>query len=191
MDDLREIWQSQHVEPITMSIEELRAKATKFERRIRSRNLRETIVAVILIPIFAAAFVHFQTPVERVGMALNIAALFYVIYRLNGAAAATAVPADIGFESCVSFHRRELERHRDLLRTVSRWYMGPLVPGVVVFTLGTIGTKVRAGHPLDWWRALPALVLLAVWYLVVVRLNDRAADCLQRRIDELDRFAAR
>ena len=191
MDDLRDIWQSQPVEPIIMSIEEIRAKATKFERRIRSRNLRETVVAIVLIPIFVAAFVHFKTPVERIGSALNIAALFYVIYRLNGAAAAATVPADIGFESCVSFHRRELERQRDLLRTVARWYMGPLVPGVVVFSLGTIATKVRAGHPLDWLRALPAFVILIAWYIVVVRLNDRAADCLQRKIDELDSVASR
>ncbi len=189
MDDPIEIWQSQNVEPITMPIEQLRSKAMKFESHIRSRNLRETAIAVALIPLFLLFLRWFPAPLAQIGSWLNIAGLVYVIYRLNGPAAAATVPADAGWENCIAFHRRELVRHRDLLRTVLRWYLGPLIPGVVVFTIGTIAPKVRPGHPLDWWRAAPALVLLAVWYWIVVRLNNRAADCLQRQIDELDLVA--
>ena len=94
-----------------------------------------------------------------------------------------------GFESCVAFRRRELERQRDLLRSIGLWYLGPLVPGVVLFNLGVIAPKVRVDHPADWWRGLPALAIMVVWFWVVIRVNRRAADHLQRSIDELTRVA--
>src|SRR5579863_2413420 len=131
-DDPREVWQSQHVEPIVMSIEEIRRKALGFERRIRSRNSRETVVAVAMIVVFGWFLIKFATPLERIGSGLTIAGLAYVIYRMNGSAAPLKVPAESGRESCVAFHRRELERQRDLLRGIWRWYLGPLVPGLVV-----------------------------------------------------------
>ena len=189
MDDPVDIWQNQPVEPLTMSMEEIRNKAVKFERRIRSRNLRETVIAVALIPLFVLFLRWFPAPLARAGSVLNIAALVYVIWRMNGSAAPSRVPDGAGWENCIAFHRRELARHRDLLRTVWRWYLGPLVPGVVLFNFAIIAPKVRAGHPADWWRVLPSLALLIAWFIVVVRLNNRAADCLQRRIDELDRVA--
>ncbi len=188
-DDPIEVWQSQPVEPLYMSIEEIRNKARKFEGKIRTRNLRETIVAVALIPVFGLFLRWFPTPPERVGSCLTIAGLLYLIYRMNGSAAAKRVPSGGGFDTCVAFHRRELERQRDLLRSVWLWYLGPLVPGILVFNLGVIGQKISRGHPMQWWRAAPFVVLLVAWFWVVIWLNRRAADRLQRTIEELDRVA--
>jgi hypothetical protein len=188
-DDPIEVWQSQPVEPVYMSIEEIRNKAARFERRIRWRNLRETLVALALIPVFGLFLRWFSTPTERVGSGLTILGLLYLIYRMNGLAAPKRVPTDGGFQNCVTFHRRELERQRDLLRTVWLWYLGPLVPGILVFNLGVLGPKISPGHPAQWWRAAPFVVLMVAWFWVVIRLNRRAADRLQRTIDELDRVA--
>ena len=43
--DLRFLWQTMPTSPITLSVEELRARATKFERKVRRRNLTEYIAA--------------------------------------------------------------------------------------------------------------------------------------------------
>lgn len=188
-DDPIEVWQSQPVEPVYMSIEEIRNKAMKFGSTIQRRNLRETIVAVALIPVFGLFLRWFPTPVERVGSCLTIAGLLYVIYRMNGSAAPKSVPSSGGFDTCVSFHRRELERQRDLLRGIWLWYLAPLVPGILVFNLGVIGQKISPGHPLQWWRAAPFVVLMVAWFWVVIWLNRRAAQGLQRTIEELDRVA--
>lgn len=188
-DDPIQIWQSQHVEPVSMSIEEIRSKAAKFEGTIQRRNLRETIVAVALIPVFGLFLRWFPTPVERAGSCLTIAGLLYLIYRMNGMAAAKRTPSGGGFETCVAFHRRELARQRDLLRSVWLWYLGPLVPGILVFNLGVLGKKISPEHPAQWWRAAPFVILMVAWFWVVIWINRRAAQGLQRRIDELDRVA--
>ena len=46
-DNLQQLWQEQHVEVIQMSVQELRNKAERFQRRMGWRNLREYIGAVI------------------------------------------------------------------------------------------------------------------------------------------------
>ena len=49
MDDPRNLWQTQEVEEMRISVEELRAKAAKFNGRIRWRNVREYVAALIVI----------------------------------------------------------------------------------------------------------------------------------------------
>jgi len=184
-DDPIQVWQSQPVEPLIMSIDEIRKKASKFQRRIRGRNLRETVASFVAIGIFALFFKWYPDPVQRIGSCLTIAGYLYVIWRMNGPAAAGRVPLDATFESCLTFHRRELARQRDLLRTVWRWYLGPLVPGLAVSIIGVMARRAR--HPSDWLRVLPFLIVLPVVFWIIGRLNGRAADCLQRHIDDLER----
>jgi hypothetical protein len=187
-DDPIEIWQNQHVEPLMMTMEEVRNKAVRFERQIRIRNRRETIVALVMIVVFGLFLLVFRSPMQRAGSLLTIAGLVFVIYRMNRQAAPESVPSG-GFESCVAFHRRELERQRDLLRSIGLWYLGPLIPGVVVFSVAIIEPKIRPDHPADWWRALPGLAIMVAWFWFTIRLNWRAAAGLQRTIDELTRVA--
>ena len=187
-DDPVQLWQTQSLEETSMSLEEIREKAVRFERRIRWRNLRETMVALVLIPLFCFFFYWCPAPSQRIGSGLTIAGLVFLIWYMKRNAGAEAVPAGAGFANYVAFHRRELERQRDLLRRVWFWYLGPLLPGILVFNFGVIAPKVR--HPADWLRALPFLVILAFWFWATARMNHRAADRLQRDIDELDRFVS-
>ena len=128
-DDPMEIWQSQQVEPLMMSMDEIRSKAVRFERQIRTRNRRETTVALVMIVVFGLFLYVFPSPMERAGSLLTIAGLVFVIYRMNRQAAPEDVPAGGGFESCVAFHRRELERQRDLLRSIGTVVSGSADPG--------------------------------------------------------------
>jgi hypothetical protein len=90
------------------------------------------------------------------------------------------LPEDLGVTASIEFHRRELVRQRDMLRSVWRWYIAPIVPGLAVFLAGTMPP-----HSPFW-----VYLLLALFFLVIlggiVWLNRRGADRLDRQIAELD-----
>ena len=77
------------------------------------------------------------------------------------------------------FHRRELVRQRDLLRSVLWWYIGPFVPGLVVFGSGVTPRR-GAGSLLNAMPLSLHVRLGGLW------LNRRAAARLDRQIAELD-----
>jgi hypothetical protein len=80
----------------------------------------------------------------------------------------------------VEFHRRELTRQRDLLRSVWRWYIAPIAPGLVIFSAGAAS---HAGSGSGFYRVL---VLYAVVFGFIVWLNYRGSLRLDRQIAELD-----
>ena len=179
-DDIRNVWQNQPVENMPMPLEEIRRQARQFERRIHSRNLREYAAGAFVIAGFTYYIFKFPSPLMRTGCALIIAGSLFVMVQLYRRGSASALPADLALTGSVQFHRRELVRQRDLLRSVWRWYIGPLVPGLAVFEAGTMPQ-----HS-PWWMFL----LVAVFFLAVfggiVWLNYRAADRLDRQIAELE-----
>jgi hypothetical protein len=94
------------------------------------------------------------------------------------------VPADLGRASCLAFHRRELERQRDLLRGVWLWYVAPPVPGIALLTADAF-YKGQGGR--NWIApAVAAVVGAAFWF--IVKLNGWAADRLDRQVQEIERW---
>jgi hypothetical protein len=186
MDDPRDLWQSQEVEEMKLSIEELRAKASKFQRRIRRRNLREYGAALIGIALFGWNLWTDHNTIERIGFALVIAGAIYYMGHLSKWGAAKFLPADLGRADCLRFYRGELERQRDLLRSVWWWAIGPLVPGLA---LGLIYGVVTAA-PAARWRPTAALLIAAAIIACIGWLNQRAARRLDGRIAELNRELA-
>lgn len=187
MDDPRNIWQTQEVEEMRFSVEELRAKAAKFQRRIRRRNLREYLAALIVIVLFGVA--AWKTPqiVPRVGFALVIAGAIFYIWYLRRWGSTRPLPADMGSADCAGFYRSELERQRDLLQSVWKWALGPVIPGVALLAVYNI-TSVS---PARRWQQVGYVLLETAIFASVVWLNMRAARRLGRRIAELDRERAR
>ena len=96
MDDPRNLWQNQEVEEMKFSVEELRAKAAKFERLIRWRNWREYVAGLIVI--VWAGMIVWRTPhtIERIGYGLIVVGLIYVMWHLRKWGSARSLPADMG-----------------------------------------------------------------------------------------------
>jgi hypothetical protein len=163
--------------------EALRHSSAEFEARIRRRNLREYIAAGFVLVIFGANLATTHIAGARVGYAFIIAGTLYIIYQLHKRGSAKSAPVDANFAACVDFHRRELERQRDLLRHIWSWYLGPLIPGM-------LGLMLSAGiaHP-DPSVFVSAASVAGV-FLAVARLNHKGAQKLQRKIDELNRIGA-
>ena len=177
-NDIRGVWQKQPVENTPMPLEEIRRKARQFEKRINRRNLREYIGAAIGIAAYTFYIFKFHSLVIRAGSVLVIAGVLYVVFQLYKRASPGQLPADLALTASLEFHRRELVRQRDLLRSVWRWYIGPLIPGFVVFAAGIMPHRVGT------------MVFSVSFFLVaiglIIWLNHRAAVRLDRQIAELE-----
>jgi hypothetical protein len=182
---VKELWQSQPTEGIQMSIDQIRMSAGKFEQRIHWRNVREYVTAIALVVFFSFELWRAGPLLVRIGFALLIAGTFYLIWHLLSKGSWRPLPEEAGITSCIEFQRRQLEQQRDLLTSVWRWYLGPLIPGmaVLLFAFG----RANPGH-----LKHPALVVVpeALFFVAVsvaiAMVNRRAAARLQRQIDELN-----
>ena len=177
-NDARKVWQDQSVAPIPMNINEIRKKARKFQKRIWWRNLSEYAAAVFVVAGFGFYLWRFDGLWLRTGSLLIIAATLYMVYQLHKRGSSESVPTGA---SSIVFHRTELERQRDALQSVWRWYLLPFVPGMIIFLIGR-----AIENPPGSWAPLNVTVLLCVAvFFLVGKLNQRAARKLQHQIDEL------
>jgi hypothetical protein len=183
--NMKEIWQCQPVEGIKMSTEEIRRQATKFERKIRWRNVREYVAAAIAAAMFVSFLIKSHDVLFQVACAMLIAGLAYMAYQLHRRTSPRSMPAELGATNSLQFHRTELERQLDFINHIWRWYLGPLVPGLLAFSLATA----MADHH-NLVRIALVNLFFAFCLILVWRLNVYAAHCLQNRIDELAKAAA-
>lgn len=188
MADVKSLWRGQKTEE-TVTLEDIRNRATKFQRRVRNRNLREYAAAALAVLIFSAYIWVLPGLMVKGGSALCIAGVLYVVWQLHRRGSAQAVPAEATAAGLLDFHRQALVRQRDAVRSVWRWYLGPPLPGMIVMLAAV------------WYNAAPAartgrlvIVLAATVALIVFTfgtiwwLNAYGAKKLQQRIDEIDRL---
>ena len=184
-DRMKELWQSQPREGIRMSIDQIRMSAGRFERRIHRRNLREYLAAIVLIVFFGFEFWRAGDVVLRIGFGSLIAGAFYLIWHMLSKGSWQALPEEAGLASCIEFQRRQLERQRDLLRSVWRWYLAPLAPGMAVLLYAF--ARANPGHLRHPVLVVVTEALFFVGVSVAIALvNGRAAGRLQRQMDELE-----
>ncbi len=167
------------------TVEELRTKAAKFQRRVQRRNLREYLAAVIVIVWCGLSFWNMPQIVPRLAFAWLIAASIFYIWYLQRRGSARPSPANMQGAACASFYRGELERQRDLLHSVWKWALTPVLPGVTLLAAHSIATapSAKRGQQVGYALAEAGLFAAVVW------LNMRAARRLNRRIAELDQEA--
>lgn len=171
-----------------MSLADVHLHAQRFQSRIRSRNMMEYGAAAFVIAAFAWMAVTIPEPIVRVGAALIIAGALYVCWKLHELGrAATRGELDAGAQSWAAFHRAELTRQRDALRTVWSWYLAPFVPGMLVFLAGVSFTEANpAPLPARLGVFLAGLGIMAAVYAVIWWLNAIVAKRLDSEIAALD-----
>jgi hypothetical protein len=182
-DDVGTLWRTQG-EEVSMSLEDVRLSAQKFEKRITRRNLREYAAAPVTVAVFGLAIWKAPGPqanLLRIGCGLLMAAIGYVVYQIHRRGSAPQTPMDMGLTPSLDFYRNALARQRDVVDTVWSWALLPFVPGLLVFTLALLW---RPTYP-RLWAGTYGFLTAGLFYLVW-RLNKRAARHLQREIDGLD-----
>ncbi len=181
-NNLQEIWQCQPVEGIKMSVEEIRGRATKFERKIWWRNLREYAAGAIATVLLGYFLAGAHGVLDRAAFALLITGMAYALYQLHRHGKSKEMPAAMGRGPSLEFYRNELERQRDLVSNVWTWYLGPFIPGMLMSMIASASHNTHMRHlaVIAFWYAL-----MAAFFIFVGRLNARAARCLQRMLDDL------
>lgn len=179
---VQSLWQDQPAESGAMSVDELRRRSRRLTRIVSRRNLREYVAAAVVVVAFGFMAWKAPLPLMRVADVLSVAGMIFVVYHLHRHGAARAMPADMGLTSCLQFHRGELERQRDLLRGVWKWYLAPLVPGMILVYLAA-----ALAHPEHASRAVWGLGGSLVLFVLIGELNRRVAEKLQLRIDALEK----
>src|SRR5436309_14134305 len=117
-DAMKQIWQTQKVEGTVMSLDEIRARARRFQRKIHMRNIREYAAAAVVVVFMTMGPLRSTPQLERVAALLCIAGVLYVVYRLHRFGSASGTPGELGLTNSLEFYRRQLERQRDLGRKV-------------------------------------------------------------------------
>jgi hypothetical protein len=178
-----ELWQSQPEEEMNMTLATIRSTALKFQNKIRRRNIREYVAAVIATAAYGAYIVYLPNMLQRIGAAVVIAGIFVVVYWLHRQGASKDVPVDSSAKDCLDFHRQELTRQRDLLCQVGSRYIGPLIPGLAIFFAGSWMEAFNDGRGAI---VMTLNVLLGAAIVGGVNwLNVRAANKLQEQLDSL------
>lgn len=174
------IWNSLPVLPGEFSLQQLRRDASIFRNMIVRRNLLEYAAGAIMIAAFG--YVAWALPaniIMRTGCALLVLGTVVVMVQLHRQRSIGALPSSELALPYAAYLRHQLMRQRDALRSVSRWYIGPIVPGSIVFMLGT------QPSPTDFpWIA--ASIFFLVMVAVTTTSHDAASE-LQQKIDQLDR----
>jgi hypothetical protein len=185
--DAPAIWQTQPSDAPGPSLEDLRRRATQFERQIARRNAREYVATAAAAACFVVIFWRSSDALERLGAALVVGGLLYLVWQLRSRGAPLQLPAELGQTTGLDFLRRDLARQRDLLRGVWRWYLGPPLPGMAVLLIAA--ARATSGTPGALWPIGVAAAMVTLVFAAIWSVNLRAANALQARIDELDRSA--
>ncbi len=205
LDRFQLLWQEQERKPMELAVDQIARQAASFRRTIRRRNVREYVAAAIVVAVFGAYAAMADTVLVRVACAATIAGALYVAYYLRRHGASEPAELAASTTDHLESHRRQLERQRDLLASVWRWCLGPLVPGLVLFAvsirieqsrfargtpdaaawLARIIAPESSERTVLWIAAAIALSVGALVFAGIARLNRMAARRLQREIDAL------
>ena len=180
---LQELWQHQPVEGIQMSVEELRRRAGKFERGIYWRNVREYVASLLVVGLLAYFFATTQDVLSRVSFGLFMAAILWIVVQLHLKGSSKKLPNGVDTVTGLRFYRAQLERQLEALTSVWSWYLAPLVPGFVVYT---IGHALKVPRLASWVGLALMDLAVAAMFVFIWRMNQKAARCLQRMIKELN-----
>jgi len=179
---VQKLWQDQPVEGVTMSVEVIRKRAAKFERKIRWRNVREYVAALIAAVPLGYFFVTARDVFARITFGLLIGGLAWMVVQLHRKGSVRSMPTEVSTLTSLQFYRAELERQREAVNTVWSWYLAPLIPGLLVYT---VWSAIRSPRPSAWLGLALLDAVIAGMFYVIWKMNVRAARCLQRMIDEL------
>lgn len=172
-----------------MSLADVHLHAKRFQSRIRNRNMIEYVAAASVIAFFAWMIPTVPEPIVQIGAGLIVLGALYVCWKLYQVGrAATRSEMEAGAQSWAAFHRAELVRQHEALRTVWSWYLAPFVPGMLVFLAGVSFTEANpAPLPARLGVFLAGVGLMAAVFAAIWLLNAVAAKKLDAQIAAMDR----
>lgn len=168
-NQLAAVWQSEAAragEQRPTQAADIIARARMLDTEVRKRDRRETVVSLLMLPVFGVLAVVVPSMVSKIGAVLICLGCVITVVRLYWARQRKldlARPLANGL-------RRELDwvhAQSRLLQTVVFWYLGPLGIGVILFVAGGKG---------GWIVALIVTLVVVALYSWLAVVNWRAAE---------------
>jgi hypothetical protein len=176
---VQKLWREQPQKEKVMALNEIRARARQFERKVRRWNIAAGALFLILFAGNAWEVWAQDDTLERIGDLLIMAALVYVAYRYRDYGRVPPMPASLGLTSCADFYRAQLVRQRDLSRGSWR-YLLPFAPGLALTVMG----RAAEGRPTSQVVAMSVLCVLL--FAGCAWVNARSVRKLEKEIEALD-----
>lgn len=120
---------------VSETIIAVRRRAGALARAARTRDLIETTLAFLMLPLFVWLAFRIPYPVSKAGAVLVAAGCVVVPVRLRqarGYPVDPSLPVSVALEAA----RAHLQAQARLLRSVLWWYLVPLLGGVMLLFLG-------------------------------------------------------
>jgi hypothetical protein len=184
-DPIQTIWKSQPVETSSITVEQLRARAARFEAGTRRRNRIDFVSFALVAPLFGIGAVTPQNALVRAGallLTLWAAIGLHSARRFHRLAARRAT--DSNGSTCVAWYRQQLERQRDV--ALSRpWGIALAVPGFGLLLSGYVDAGVPgtlsvilagSGLFLGVWAIVQGRILAAGWQQELDSLQSLQGD---------------
>ena len=182
-DPIRAMWRGQATKEIPqMSVEVLQERSGRLARKVAWRKWAETVAGGIGLVAFAVFGVRWhKAPLLLVACALLVLGEAVILVGMWRRSVMAPAPVGATTAEFLAHYRAELGRERDLLSTVPRWYLAPIMPGLAVFPFAVC---VTVGVPWGWVSAV-WLASLGLTCVVIVALNRRAARKVARELEAL------
>jgi hypothetical protein len=119
---------------------------------------------------------------DKAGVALLLAGIAYSMMQWRRRVGASRTHAFESTDAGLVFYERELERKRDFHRTLWRWYLLPMAPGIIAILTWNFFGDPRTRGTWTPWVVAAMLIVWIVFALMYERI--KAAQC-QREIDSL------
>ena len=176
---IEQVWREQPHGRQAMTLDEIRTKARKFERKVQRWRSVGGLTVALLIAKNAWEVWRDTDVIERAGDLMMLAALLYVVFRFARDARATTAPATLGQLGCLEHYRRQLVGQRELSRDGWKFVL-PFVPGLGLIVVG----RALEGRPPT---QVALMIAIAVAILAgVVWVIARGERRLEQEIAALD-----
>ncbi|TMM49881.1 hypothetical protein [Qipengyuania marisflavi] len=183
----QDFWLSQENDAAFSTAGICEKRNSRFERTVRRRNLLEFAAGLVVILTMGSAAIaamiasDFLMAGAQASLVFGVVAVLWKL-RCDGSNLVRTPEMP-----CRDYFRHQLVRQRDLLRTVPKWYLAPMIPGVLAI-YGLVTAQVASRH--GWATALDGVWLplggTALFFGFVAWLNAKTAQGLDQQIAALD-----
>lgn len=185
-DPIVALWTTRQAATPAPAPETLIVRARGLRRRVMLRDLREHIAGVFVALAFGAIAISnpdWGVRLACVVLIVGVMAVSANLWRNR----ITDNPAALGQDS-LGYYRAQLVAQREMLASVGRWYLGPILPGMVLFVLAMArASAAQLGLAAALTTAAVATGVIGGVFYAILWLNRRAAHALGVELARVER----
>lgn len=139
-EELKNIWQNNKqpypIKDNQIILESSKAAFEDLERKIKLRDNRETIVAIILIPVFIAVAIRTEPLLSKIGAFLVVLSCLWIIYKLRTVKKYKQIDFTLPLIESLYHQRKYLNEEKKMLDNVLYWYIIPTAVPLQLYFVG-------------------------------------------------------